>query len=274
MIASLAGHLAAVEADRCTLEVGGVGYLVFASTRTLAALPHPPELARVLVETQVREDAIALYGFADPAERDWFRALTALQGVGAKLALAVLSALAPRDLVAAISAGDRAAVTRVAGVGPRLADRILAELRNKVGTLPSGSGGGAMPVAAVVVGSVESDALHALGGLGFRRVEAQEVVARVAARLGAAVTLDALIRDSLRELGPRSCRRPDHHFRLNKDMLQRLCVGRHVETVRERHHHLYLLRDVHRHDRRARQSGSRHRNNQRGRRRVGDGGYG
>lgn len=200
MIASLAGLLAAVEADRCTLDVGGVGYLVFASTRTLAALPHPPELARVLVETQVREDAITLYGFADSAERDWFRALTTLQGVGAKLALGVLSALAPRDLVAAISAGDRASITRVSGVGPRLADRILAELRAKVATLPAGSTPFATPAA---VGSLEDDALRALGGLGFRRAEALGVVTAVAARLGAAATLDALIRESLRELGPR-----------------------------------------------------------------------
>jgi holliday junction DNA helicase RuvA len=201
MIASLAGHLAAVETDRCTIDVGGVGYLVFASTRTLAALPRPPELARVLVETQVREDAIALYGFADAAERDWFRALTALQGVGAKLALAVLSALAPRDLVAAISAGERASITRVPGVGPRLADRILAELRGKVGALPAGAP--ATPTVAAPAGRLEDDALRALGGLGFRRAEASEVVARIAARMGAAVTLDALIRDSLRELGPR-----------------------------------------------------------------------
>ncbi len=203
MIASLAGLLAAVEADRCTLEVGGVGYLVFASTRTLASLPHPPALARVLVETQVREDAITLYGFADSAERDWFRALTTLQGVGAKVALAVLSALSPRDLVAAISAGDRTSITRVAGVGPRLADRILAELRSKVALLPAGSAANAMPGMAAPVGSLEDDALRALGGLGFRRGEALGVVTAVASRLGSAATLDALIRESLRELGPR-----------------------------------------------------------------------
>lgn len=203
MIASLAGLLAAVEADRCTLEVSGVGYLVFASTRTLAALPHPPEVARVLVETQVREDAITLYGFADSAERDWFRALTTLQGVGAKLALAVLSALSPRDLVAAISAGDRASITRVAGVGPRLADRILAELRARVATLPAGGTPLAAPGAATPVSGLEDDALRALGGLGFRRAEALGVVSAIVARLGAAATLDVLIRESLRELGPR-----------------------------------------------------------------------
>lgn len=201
MIASLAGHVIHLETDRCTIEVGGVGYLVFASTRTLAGLPRPPELARLLVETQVREDAITLYGFGDAAERDWFRALTALQGLGAKLALAVLSALSPRDLVAAISAGDRASLTRVAGVGPRLADRILSELRNKVATLPAGAGAQTAPPLAE--GGLESDALLALAGLGFRRVEAHPVVARIAARLGGGATLDAIIRDSLKELGPR-----------------------------------------------------------------------
>ena len=204
MIASLAGHLASVETDRCTLEVGGVGYLVFASTRTLAALPRPPELARVLVETQVREDAITLYGFAHGAERDWFRALTALQGLGAKIALAVLSALSPRDLIAAISAGDRASLTRVSGVGPRLADRILAELRNKVGALPTGAAAAGVTGSPLSIGSLEDDALRALSGLGFRRTEAQETVARVSSRLGAAATLDTLIRESLRELGPRN----------------------------------------------------------------------
>lgn len=207
MIASLAGHVGLVEQDRCVIDVQGVGYLVHASTRTLARLPPAPDIARVLVETQVREDAITLYGFADSAERDWFRALTALQGVGAKLALAVLSALSPRDLVAAISTGDRARITRVSGVGPRLADRILAELRNKVGALPQGleNLGGAIAGGAIAgePAQLESDALLALGGLGFRRAEAAPVVAAIAARLGADASLDAVIREALRALGPR-----------------------------------------------------------------------
>src|SRR5208282_4513498 len=102
MIAQLTGRIVALEDGRCVVDVNGVGYLVHASTRTLAAM------SRVLVETVVREDAILLYGFADPAERDWFRLLTTVQGVGAKVALGILSALSPRDLVAAIAAGDRA----------------------------------------------------------------------------------------------------------------------------------------------------------------------
>ena len=199
MIAQLTGLLTSLEPDRCIIDVSGVGYLVLASTRTLSALPHPPERARVLVETQVREDAITLYGFADPAERDWFRALLTVQGVGAKVALALLSALSPADLAATIAAGDRANLTRAPGVGARLADRILAELRARAATLPATATGPAFSAA----GTLESDALQALAGLGFRRVEAHPIVAAVLARAGASPTLDAVIRDSLRELGPR-----------------------------------------------------------------------
>src|SRR5271166_5895933 len=182
MIAQLTGRIVALEDGRCVVDVNGVGYLVHASTRTLAAMSQPPEVARVLVETVVREDAILLYGFADPAERDWFRLLTTVQGVGAKVALAILSALSPRDLVAAIAAGDRASLTRAAGVGAKLAVRILSELRDKAGAMPSGA---AMP--AVATGGprgVTEDALSALVNLGYRRPEAQPVVARVLDRLG------------------------------------------------------------------------------------------
>ena len=140
MIALLTGRLAQVEADRCVIDVAGVGYLVQASTRTLAALPRPPEPARVLVETVVREDAILLYGFSDSAERDWFRLLTTVQGVGAKVALGILSGLSPRDLIAVIASGDRSSLTRLQGVGPRLADRLLSELREKAGGMPTGTG--------------------------------------------------------------------------------------------------------------------------------------
>ena len=198
MIAQLTGLLAQVESDRCVVDVQGVGYLVQASTRTLSALPHPPELARVLVETVVREDAILLYGFAEAAERDWFRLLTTVQGVGAKVALGILSALSPRDLVAIIAASDRASLTRAPGVGPRLADRILGELKDKAGVMPTGSGAAAAGQA--VGGGIEGDALAALAGLGFRRVEAHPVVGRVVERLGQGARLDAVIRDSLKEL--------------------------------------------------------------------------
>ncbi|GBQ30351.1 Holliday junction branch migration protein RuvA [Gluconacetobacter sacchari] len=201
MIAQLTGLVGQIEADRCVVDVHGVGYLVHASTRTLSALPGPPEAARVLVETVVREDAFLLYGFADAAERDWFRLLTTVQGVGAKLALAILSALSPGDLAATIAAADKAGLTRVSGVGARLAERILSELRDKAGRLPVGAGV-ALPVQVVSAG-VEGDALLALAGLGFRRAEAQPVVARILARLkeaGQHGDLDVVIRESLREL--------------------------------------------------------------------------
>lgn len=197
MIALLTGRLEQLEAGSCIIDVGGVGYLVQASTRTLAALAPPPAQARVLVETVVREDAILLYGFADSAERDWFRLLTTVQGVGAKVALAILSALSPRDLVAALSAGDRTSLTRVAGVGPKLVVRLLTELRERAGGMPAGEG---MGVAPVVAGGLAADALSALANLGYRRVEAEPVVERVMSRLGEPAELDAIIRESLREL--------------------------------------------------------------------------
>ncbi|GAA4501946.1 Holliday junction branch migration protein RuvA [Gluconacetobacter tumulicola] len=203
MIAQLTGLVGQVEADRCVVDVHGVGYLVHASTRTLSALPSPPETARVLVETVVREDAFLLYGFADAAERDWFRLLTTVQGVGAKLALAILSALSPGEVAATIAAGDKAGLTRVSGVGARLAERILTELRDKAGKLPVGPGV-VLPGRPASAG-VEGDVLLALAGLGFRRAEAQPVVVRILARLkeagaGQEADLDVVIRESLREL--------------------------------------------------------------------------
>ena len=201
MIALLRGQVEQVEADRCVVDVGGVGYLVQASTRTLSQLPAPPAVARVLVETQVREDAITLYGFADSTEREWFRLLVTVQGVGARVALNLLSALSPGDLVAVIAAGDRASLTRASGVGAKLAARVLAELRERVGAMPVGAGGVSVPVAPA--GGTEADALSALGNLGYRRVEAAPVVARVAGRLGEGAGLDAVLRESLKELASR-----------------------------------------------------------------------
>jgi len=201
MIAQLTGRLDSLTEGSCIIDVNGVGYLVQASTRTLAALAQPPATARLLIETHVREDAIILYGFADPAERDWFRLLTTVQGVGGRVALAVLSVLSPGDLVAAIAAGDRASLTRAPGVGQRLAARLLTELREKVGAMPTAS----PSIASVprTPGPAE-DALSALTNLGYRRAEAQAVVARVMERLGEQAGLDAVIRDSLRELAQRA----------------------------------------------------------------------
>jgi Holliday junction DNA helicase RuvA len=197
VIAKLTGRIEQIEADRCVVDVNGVGYLVNASTRTLAALPAG-QVASVLVETHVREDAIVLYGFFEAAEREWFRLLTTVQGVGAKVALNILSALSPRDLIAAIQAGDRGALTRAPGVGAKLAVRLLTELREKAGAMPTGVG--FSPVLPPPVGGVEADALSALVNLGYRRAEAQAAVAKVLERLGDGASLDAVIRDGLKEL--------------------------------------------------------------------------
>jgi Holliday junction DNA helicase RuvA len=199
VIAQLTGRLDRVEDGRCIVDVGGVGYLVHASSRTLAALPAPPAVARVLIETQVREDAITLYGFADSAEQDWFRLLTTVQGVGAKVALGILSALSPRELVGAIAGGDRNSLTRAPGVGPKLAARLLTELREKAGAMPAAQGI-VLPAGAPLPRGMAEDAVSALINLGYRRPEAAPAVARVIERLGEAAMIDAVIRDSLKEL--------------------------------------------------------------------------
>ncbi len=201
MIAQLTGRVDALSDGTCVIDVAGVGYLVQASSRTLAVLPRPPTLTKVLIETQVREDAIILYGFADTAERDWFRLLTTVQGVGGRVALAILSALSPRDLVGAIAAGDRTSLTRAQGVGPRLAIRLLTELKDKIGAMPTATGVTPAPVADP---TPAADALSALVNLGYRRPEAQQTIARVLERLGDAATLDVLIRDSLKELAQKA----------------------------------------------------------------------
>jgi Holliday junction DNA helicase RuvA len=199
MIAQLTGLLAARADGNCVIDVNGVGYLVQASTRTLAALPAPPARATVWTEMQVREDAITLYGFADTDERDWFRLLTTVQGVGGKVALNVLSILTPRELVSAIAAADKASLGRATGVGPKLAIRLVTELRDKVGAMPASAG---LPAgtSGLPPGNPVGDAVSALTNLGYRRPEAEAAVTRAAERLGADPTLDALIRDALKEL--------------------------------------------------------------------------
>jgi Holliday junction DNA helicase RuvA len=203
MIAQLTGLVDTLEDGRCVIDVAGVGYLVHASTRTLAGLPRAPEIARLLIETHVREDAIQLFGFAETNERDWFRLLTTVQGVGPRVALSILSALSPRDLIGAIAARDQASLTRAPGVGARLAARLLTELKDKVGAMPSSPGPGAQLLPARPQG-VAGDALSALVNLGYRRPEAQAAVARVLDRLGEDAVLDGLIRESLKELSSRS----------------------------------------------------------------------
>jgi Holliday junction DNA helicase RuvA len=202
MIGKLTGRLDSVHEGGCILDVNGVGYLVAASSRAIAALPQGTP-GTLWIETVVREDAITLYGFGDAAERDWFRLLTGIQGVGPKVALGLLSALSPRDLAAAIVSGDRGSLTRAPGVGPKLAVRLLSELREKVGGMPVGETVIGVPAAPMPAGGTAADAVSALLNLGWRRPEAVSVVARVQDRLGEGADLSALIRESLKEMAPR-----------------------------------------------------------------------
>ncbi len=202
MIAKLAGILDSVGEDGAVIDVGGVGYLAFCSTRTIGHLPAAGMPTRLLIETHVREDHIHLYGFADAAERDWFRLLTTVQGVGARLALAVLSAVTPEELGLAIFAQDRTVPARAEGVGPRLAARIVNELKDKVGGLtpaaPPAAAAGAAP--ASPGGGPAAEAISALINLGYRRAEAFGAVAAATRRMGPVAATDALIRAGLQEL--------------------------------------------------------------------------
>jgi Holliday junction DNA helicase RuvA len=198
MIAMLAGVIDQVASDQLVLDVNGVGYLVFCSSRTLGRAPHQGEPMRLLIETHVREDHIHLFGFADEAERTWFRLLVTVQGVGGRLALAVLSALAPDVLTTAIVAQDKAMLTRADGVGQKLAQRIANELKDKVAALALGPTAAALPTGAE--NPAASDAVSALVNLGYQRAEAFGAVGTAASRLGPQAELDALIRAGLREL--------------------------------------------------------------------------
>ena len=201
MIAALAGIVEQLGPESVVVDVGGVGYLVFAASRTLARLPARGEPVRLLIETHVREDHIHLYGFADEAERDWFRLLTTVQGVGAKTALAVLSALAPDALVTAVMAQDKAALTRAGGVGRKLAQRIVMELRDKLGNVALGPAGAADDGTAAA-SAVAGDAVSALVNLGYPRTDAFAAVSAAARALGGEARLDALLKASLKELAP------------------------------------------------------------------------
>lgn len=199
MIAKLTGIVDSVHRDHAIIDVGGVGYLVRCSTRTLAALPPAGSAASISVETLVREDAIDLYGFATTRERDWFRLLTTVQGVGAKVGLSILSTLSSDELSQAIMAQDKAMVSRADGVGPKLANRIVSELKDKVA-----SGSFAPAAAAITVPGLPDDALadavSALVNLGYRRVEAVGAIEKAARKLGPKARIEALIPAGLKEL--------------------------------------------------------------------------
>ena len=204
MIGKLTGILDSVAGDVALIDVNGVGYVVHAASRTLSRLGHSGMPISLLIETQVREDAINLYGFWDHTERDWFRLLTTVQGVGAKVALAILGALSPEDIALAILAQDKASMSRAPGVGPKLAQRIVSELKDKAGNIALGAGP-ITPAAAVngagkSSGGAVEDAVSALVNLGYRRAEAYGAVAKAARDQGDNASLDGLIRAGLKEL--------------------------------------------------------------------------
>ncbi len=195
MIARLTGKLAETGADHAVIDVGGVGYLVQASGRTLAAIGALGGLVTLFTEMQVREDAVTLFGFGSAGERDWFRLLTGVQGVGGRVALAILTVLGPDELSRAVAGGDKAMVARANGVGPKLAMRIVNELKDKIGAVAIGPAGASVPAP----GGAAADALSALGNLGFRPAEASAAVAAAVDELGDGATLDALVRLALRK---------------------------------------------------------------------------
>ncbi len=195
MIARLKGLLDSTAADACVVDVNGVGYLVSASSKTLGALGGNGSAVMLHIETQVREDAIQLFGFLGEAERVSFRLLTTVQGVGGRVALAILSVLGPDELAHAIAAADTASIARANGVGPKLAARIANELKGKFGAVALGS---AAPLPVGSTGGDIADALTALAGLGFKPMEASRAVAEARAELGDGAGVSDLIRVALR----------------------------------------------------------------------------
>ncbi len=203
MIGKLKGLIDGYGEDHVILDVNGVGYVVQCSARTLQRLPRAGEAATLSIETQVREDAIRLFGFASDTERDWFRLLQNVQGVGAKVALAILGVLSPAELASAVAMQDKAAVARAPGVGPKLAARIVAEMKDKAPALSAVD-----PLAARLAGEDEAktapkpvqDAISALVNLGYGRPQAAAAVAASVKALGESAQTSALIRRGLKEL--------------------------------------------------------------------------
>jgi len=202
MIGKLRGVVDGLDEDGLVLDVNGVGYLVATSAQTLRALPAVGEPAELLIETQVREDAIKLYGFLTAAERDWFRLLQSVQGVGAKVALGILGTLSPESLSTAVARQDRATMARAPGVGPKLAARLVLELKDKAPALGAGELGAADAIAesGSKLPKAAEDAILALVGLGYSRAQAATAIAKCSAQLGAEAQTAALIRAGLKEL--------------------------------------------------------------------------
>ena len=200
MIGKLNGRIDTISGAQVIMDVGGVGYVVTCSARTLRLIGAVGEAASLLIETHVREDAINLFGFANVEERDWFRLLTTVQGVGAKVALAILGSTSSEQLAQAIAAQDKAALTQADGVGPKLALRLVTELKDKVPAfMASPARFAAHATISAVPASLSGDALSALVNLGYRRAEAFAAVSAVSQR-APDVKLDEIIRLSLAEL--------------------------------------------------------------------------
>jgi len=195
MIARLTGTLAETSAEGAVIDVGGVGYQVLANARTLDALGPVGGEVMLLTEMQVREDSMTLFGFATAGEREAFRALTSVQGVGGRVALAILSALGPDELSRAVSSGDKAMIARANGVGPKLAARIANELQGKLGA-PGLAGAAGAAIQRV---GAAADAVSALGNLGVKPSEANAAVAAAQDDLGPDAQLDELVRLALRK---------------------------------------------------------------------------
>ena len=202
MIAKLTGRLDEIGIDHLVIDVQGVGYLVQASARTLAALGGQDDITTIFTEMQVSETDMRLIGFSTKEERDWFRLLISVQGVGGKVALAIQTALEADELATAIGSEDAAMVARANGVGPKLASRIVNELKDKVGAL-AGLGGGTKLAAGSAAGgsSHAADAAAALTGLGFKPAEASVAVKAALEELGKDASLDALVRMALKKAG-------------------------------------------------------------------------
>jgi Holliday junction DNA helicase RuvA len=203
MIGKLTGVVDSVGADWVILDVGGVGYVVHCSSRTLSRLPKAGETARLSIETHVREDRIQLFGFMSGLEREWFRLLNTVQGVGTKVALAVLSTLEASDLATAIALQDKAAISRAPGVGPKVAMRIAAELKDKAplfADVDPGLARIAGEVAEAKGPAPARDAVSALVNLGYGVPQASGAIAAARSALGEVATTEALIRAGLKEL--------------------------------------------------------------------------
>jgi Holliday junction DNA helicase RuvA len=203
MIGKLKGVVDSFGDDWVLIDCGGVCYEVHCSTRTLQSLPRVGEAAVVFIETIVREDLIRLFGFASEAEKSWFLLLTTVQGVGARVALAILSVLSPSELSSAVALQDKAMIGRANGVGPKLAVRIVTELKGKVpaiGAIDAGTLGLQTALGEGVARSNVADAVSALTNLGYSSAQASAALARVVAKEGEDVATEKLIRLGLREL--------------------------------------------------------------------------